>query len=55
MPKPLDKPQPVKKVDPFHWDIKPEPAATTRDRIMLAISVTALVCCVALLAWLAYR
>lgn len=55
MPKPLNKPQPAKKPDPFHWEIKPEPAATARDRLWLALSVTALIAGLAALIWLAYR
>jgi len=43
------------KPDGFHWEIRPEPAATPRDRRWLLLSITALVIWFAALGWLAFR
>jgi len=43
------------KANAFHWEQKPEPRATPRDRRWLAVSVAALVAWMAVLIWLAYR
>jgi hypothetical protein len=55
MPKSTTDAQPAKKPDPFHWEIRPEPAATPRDRRWLAVSLAALLSWLAVLVWLAYR
>ncbi len=61
MPKASDKKTVAKtplneaKPEGFHWDIRPEPVATSRDRRWLLVSVTALVIWFAVLAWLAFR
>ena len=39
----------------FQWDIRPEPAATPRDRRWLIVSIAALVIWFGVLGWLAFR
>jgi len=39
----------------YHWKIRPEPAATPRDRRWLLVSLTALLAWLAALVWLAFR
>ncbi len=60
MPKQSDKkaapPAAAKEDKPagFQWDIRPEPAATPRDRRWLIVSIAALVIWFAALGWLAF-
>jgi hypothetical protein len=39
----------------FQWDMRPEPAATPRDRRWLLVSIAALAIWFAVLGWLAFR
>jgi hypothetical protein len=46
---------PPAKFEGFRWDIRPEPAATPRDRRWFVGSLSVLVIWLAILIWLAYR
>lgn len=39
----------------FQWEIRPEPAATPRDRRWLIVCITALAIWFSALGWLAFR
>ncbi len=55
MPKQSDKSPLDQKPDRYQWRIRPEPSATPRNRLWLAVSVTTLLVWLAVLIWLAYR